>query len=107
MKISFLNIVFSFKMQAVNANGVPVIIVNNPGRWNQDKRLPYINMRNGLARGLVALGPLHVVFGILGITLQAVQLNIIVTSARRIFSFAYAGYGIWTGIIVSITYGDK
>lgn len=89
-------------MQAVNANGVPVIIVNHPGRWNQDKRLPYNNMRNGLARGLIALGSLHVVFGILGITLQAVQLNIL-ESARYIFSLAYTGYGFWTGIIVSIT----
>lgn len=102
-KYRYWNIVFSFKMQAVNANEVPVIIVNHPGRWNQDKRLPYNNMRNGLARGLIALGSLHVVFGILGITLQAVQLNILETSTPYLFSLAYTGYGFWTGIIVSIT----
>lgn len=86
-------------MQAVNANGVPVLITVHPLVPAQDTRLFYLDMRKDLAKQLIILGSLQAAFGALSIILEAV--SVIVSAQGAIFSLAFHGHGFWFGILVS------
>lgn len=92
---------FSDTMQAVNANGVPVLVTNQPRGFLQEKRLPFINMGNCVARGLIVLGSLQMVLGLLAMGCNAVGLSKWHTVGNDVSSATYIGHGFWMGIVVS------
>lgn len=89
-------------MQAVNANGVPVLVANQPRGVLQNNRLPFINIGNCVARGLIVLGSLQMVLGLIAMGCNAVGLSKWHYASNDVSSATYIGHGFWMGIVVSM-----